>query len=87
MNQIQVFYGDVQVLWEVSFKVEEKELAALVGANGAGKSTTLNTISSVLHPRGGTIEFNGQRIDNLQLPRSWIWGFHRFPRAAGCSPR
>ena len=55
----------MQVIWRASFKVEEKELAALVGANGAGKSTTLNTISSVLHPRGGSIEFQGKRIVQL----------------------
>ncbi len=63
VNQIQVAYGDVQVLWNVSMKVEPKEFAALVGANGAGKSTTLNTISALLRPRSGTIEFNGERID------------------------
>ena len=65
VNGINVFYGDLQVLWDVSFEVKEKEILVLVGANGAGKSTTLKTISSLLTPISGTIEFNGVRLDHL----------------------
>jgi branched-chain amino acid transport system ATP-binding protein len=65
INQIDVSYGDVQVLWEVSFEVKEKEILVLVGANGAGKSTTLRTISGLLHPSKGSIEFNGSRLDQI----------------------
>ena len=65
VNGINVFYGDQQVLWDVSFEVKEKEILVLVGANGAGKSTTLKTISSLLTPISGTIEFNGVRLDHL----------------------
>lgn len=65
VNGINVFYEDLQVLWDVSFEVKEKEILVLVGANGAGKSTTLNTISSLLTPKTGTIEFNGIRLDQL----------------------
>ena len=65
VNGINVFYEDLQVLWDVSFEVKEKEILVLVGANGAGKSTTLNTISSLLTPKTGTIEFNGIRLDRL----------------------
>ena len=65
VNGINVFYEDLQVLWDVSFEVKEKEILVLVGANGAGKSTTLKTISSLLTPRTGTIEFNGIRLDQL----------------------
>jgi len=65
VNGINVFYGDLQVLWDVSFEVKEKEILVLVGANGAGKSTTLKTISSLLTPVSGTIEFNGIRLDHL----------------------
>jgi branched-chain amino acid transport system ATP-binding protein len=86
VNQIEVFYGDVQVIWGVSFKVEEKELAALIGANGAGKSTTLNTISSVLHPQGGTIEFNGKRIDNLEASQVVDWGISQVPEGRRLFP-
>ena len=50
---INVFYGDMQVLWDVSFTVEEKEILVLIGANGAGKSTTIKTISSLISPEAG----------------------------------
>lgn len=60
---IDVFYGDLQVLWDVSFEVKEKEILVLVGANGAGKSTTIRTVSSLLTPRKGSIEFDGVRLD------------------------
>jgi branched-chain amino acid transport system ATP-binding protein len=63
VNGIDVFYGDLQVLWEVSFEVNEKEILVLVGANGAGKSTTIRTISSLLTPRKGSIAFDGFRLD------------------------
>ncbi|MGA8178851.1 MAG: ABC transporter ATP-binding protein [Desulfobacterales bacterium] len=65
INGLNVFYGDLQVLWDVAFEVKEKELLVLVGANGAGKTTTLKTISSLLKPASGTIEFDGNRLDKL----------------------
>ena len=64
VNNIDVYYGDLHVLWDVSFEVREGEIIVLIGANGAGKSTTIKTISSLLTPAEGTIEFNGIRIDN-----------------------
>ncbi len=60
---IDVFYGDLQVLWNVSFHVNEREILVLVGANGAGKSTTIKTVSSLITPRKGSIEFDGVRLD------------------------
>jgi branched-chain amino acid transport system ATP-binding protein len=71
VNGIDVFYGDLQVLWDVSFHVDEKEILVLVGANGAGKSTTIKTISSLIPPRKGTIEFDGMRLDQT-LPHKVI---------------
>ena len=65
VNGIDVFYGDLQVLWDVSFEVREKEILVLVGANGAGKSTTIKALSSLITPRKGTIEFNGKRLDHV----------------------
>jgi branched-chain amino acid transport system ATP-binding protein len=65
INAINVFYGDLQVLWDVAFEVKEREILVLVGANGAGKTTTLKTISSLLKPASGTIEFDGTRLDRL----------------------
>jgi branched-chain amino acid transport system ATP-binding protein len=65
VSHIDVSYGDVQVLWDVSFEVKEKEILVLVGANGAGKSTTLRTISGLLRPSKGSIEFDGVRLDQI----------------------
>lgn len=65
VNHIDVSYGDVQVLWDVSFEVQEKEILVLIGANGAGKSTTLRTISGLLRPSKGSIEFKGTRLDRI----------------------
>ena len=53
---IDVCYGDLQVLWDVSFHIREKEIVALLGANGAGKTTTIKALSSLLLPRKGSIE-------------------------------
>ena len=50
IKNIDVFYGDVQVIWDVSFEVKQGEIVALIGANGAGKSTILKTISGILRP-------------------------------------
>ncbi len=63
VDGIDVFYGDLQVLWNVSFGVREKEILVLVGANGAGKSTIIRTISALTPPSRGSITFNGSRID------------------------
>lgn len=86
VNQIQVSYGDVQVLWDVSLKVESKELSVLIGANGAGKSTTLNTISGMLRPRSGNIEFNGERIDTAPASRVVELGISQVPEGRRLFP-
>jgi branched-chain amino acid transport system ATP-binding protein len=65
VSNIDTFYGKIQALWGVSLEIDEAEMVALVGANGAGKTTLLNTISGLLHPASGSIEFLGKRIDGL----------------------
>src|SRR4030042_687286 len=65
LNAINTFYGKVRALWDVSLRVDEKEIVALVGANGAGKTTMLNTISGMIHPTSGSIQFCGLGIDRL----------------------
>ncbi|MFB3819803.1 MAG: ABC transporter ATP-binding protein [Candidatus Methylomirabilales bacterium] len=65
VSGIDVGYGDVRVLHRMSLAVREGEIVALVGANAAGKSTTINTISGMLRPSSGTIRFRGERIDHL----------------------
>ena len=65
LNAVSAHYGDVQALRSVSFVIQEGEIVSIIGSNGAGKSTTLNTISGVLRASSGTIEFLGRRIENL----------------------
>jgi branched-chain amino acid transport system ATP-binding protein len=62
LHDVTARYGDVQVLWGVTLAVREGEIVVLVGANGAGKSTTLKTISGVVSATGGEILFDGIRI-------------------------
>jgi branched-chain amino acid transport system ATP-binding protein len=66
IGHIDVFYGDVQVLWDVSFEVKQREIVALIGANGAGKSTTLKTVSGLLRPRNGEVIFNDTPIHTVE---------------------
>jgi branched-chain amino acid transport system ATP-binding protein len=65
LNAVNTYYGKIRALWDVSLRVDEKEIVALVGANGAGKTTMLNTISGMIHPTSGSVQFCGQRIDRL----------------------
>ncbi len=66
-NNLHVAYGKIQALHGVSLRIEEGEIVTLIGANGAGKSTFLKTISGLLKPRPGEIIFRGERIDG-RLP-------------------
>ena len=65
ISNIDVFYGKAQALWDVSLTVGEGEIVALIGANAAGKTTVLNTISGLIHPASGSVEFLGHRIDRM----------------------
>ncbi|MEW6264025.1 MAG: ABC transporter ATP-binding protein [Thermodesulfobacteriota bacterium] len=62
VRNIDVFYGDVQVIFDLSLKVEEGEVVSIIGANGAGKTTLLRTISGLMHPARGEILFAGRPI-------------------------
>ncbi len=62
---VDVCYGDIQVLWDVSLKVEKNQIVSIVGANGAGKTTLIKTISGLLNPISGRISFFERRIDVL----------------------
>ncbi len=63
INNIDVFYGDVQVIFELSLKVEKGEVVSIIGGNGAGKSTLLRAISGLMPASSGTITFNGVPIE------------------------
>jgi branched-chain amino acid transport system ATP-binding protein len=70
VEDLDVSYGDFQVLWQAAMRVGEGEIVALLGPNGAGKSTLVNTISGLLAPRAGRITFRGQRIEGLPAHRT-----------------
>ena len=62
VKDIQVYYGAIHAIKGVSFEVNEGEIVTLIGANGAGKSSTLRTIAGLVKPSGGTINFRGDNI-------------------------
>jgi branched-chain amino acid transport system ATP-binding protein len=62
VDDIHVYYGSIHAIKGISFEVNEGEIVTLIGANGAGKSTTLNTVSGLLRPKSGTVEFDGKNI-------------------------
>ena len=71
VENIDVFYGAIHAIKGISFEVDQGEIVALIGANGAGKSTTLKTVSGIMHPRNGKITFLGEditRTDGYKLP-------------------
>jgi len=65
VENISVHYGAIHALRDISFSLSQGEIVALIGANGAGKSTSLNTISGLLHPTDGKIEFMGEDISRV----------------------
>src|SRR6516165_3376567 len=65
VDDIHVFYEKIEALKGISLTVEEKQIVTLVGGNGAGKSTTLRAISGLLHPRQGTITYDGHSLAGL----------------------
>ena len=66
VSHIDVFHGSFQALWDVSLSVNSGEIVAIIGANGSGKSTLLDTISGLMHPAKGSIEFEGKNISALE---------------------
>ena len=65
VKDISVYYGVIQALKGISLEVNEGEIVALIGANGAGKSTTMQSIMGLIHPKSGEIYYNGERIDKM----------------------
>jgi branched-chain amino acid transport system ATP-binding protein len=65
VENVDVHYGDIQALWNVSFRVESEEMISLVGSNGAGKTTALKTISGILRPTKGSVSIDGIRSDAI----------------------
>ncbi len=69
LHEINVAYGDVPIVCDVSMKIEKEEIVSLIGSNGAGKTTILRTISGLLKPLSGEILFEGTRLDQLRPAR------------------
>ena len=79
VENIHVYYGSIHAIKGVSFEVNEGEIVTLIGANGAGKSTTLNTVSGLLKPKTGTIEFEGKSIVGVPANKIVSHGLARCP--------
>jgi branched-chain amino acid transport system ATP-binding protein len=86
VENIDVFYDDVQAVWGVSLRVDEGEVVGIIGANGAGKSTTLNTISGLIKPRTGSIVFREQNVEHLPAERIVELGIAQIPEARRLFP-
>ncbi len=65
VNDINVYYGSIHAIKNVSFEVNQGEVVTLIGANGAGKSTTLQTVSGLLRSKTGSVEFLGESLNNV----------------------
>ena len=62
LDDVHTFYGNIEALKGISVKVEEGEIVTMIGSNGAGKSTTLRSVSGLTPPREGSIKFDGNEI-------------------------
>ncbi len=86
VNNIDVYYGEIQALWDISFEVDKGEYIALLGANGAGKTTTLNTVSGLLRPQKGNIEFLEYELSCTPAHRIAELGIANVPEARRLFP-
>src|SRR5256885_9905483 len=87
LNRVNTFYGPSQVLHDVSLEVNKGEIVCLLGANAAGKTTTMKTIFGLVRPRSGTIEFEEQRIDRKLTGDIVRTGLTLVPEARRIFPR
>lgn len=79
VDDLHVYYGAIHAIKGISFEVKEGEIVALIGANGAGKSTILKTISGLMHPRSGSISFAGQDITHMEAHKLVPLGLAQVP--------
>lgn len=86
LSDVTAGYGDVQVLWGVTFSIRAGEIATLIGANGAGKTTTLKTISGIVRATGGRIMFDGADLTKLPSHRIAALGIAHVPEGRGLFP-
>jgi len=86
IKHLNVFYGNVQVLWNLNMHIEEGEIVALLGANGAGKTTLLNTITGGLKPFSGQILFRGEDLCGMSTELLLSKGISYLPENGGLFP-
>jgi branched-chain amino acid transport system ATP-binding protein len=86
VRNISTFYGKIQALWDVSLEINEGDIVVLIGANGAGKTTLLNTISGIIRPVSGRVEFIGKRIDRQPVPNIVEQGISHVPQGGRLFP-
>jgi branched-chain amino acid transport system ATP-binding protein len=86
VNSIDVFHGSFQALWGISLEVRKGEMLALIGANTSGKSTLLDSISGLNHPRQGVIKFNNQDITHFEPYQIVDLGITQVPEGRGIFP-
>jgi branched-chain amino acid transport system ATP-binding protein len=79
LTDVNTFYGQIQALKGISVSVDKGDIVTLIGANGAGKSTTLRTISGLLTPRSGSIEFMGQKVSGMPVHKVTALGIIQVP--------
>lgn len=84
---VHTYYGNIHALKGISISVDKGEIVTLIGSNGAGKSTTLKTISGVLHPKTGSINLEGQRIDHVPPHQIVSRGICQAPEGRRIFPR
>jgi branched-chain amino acid transport system ATP-binding protein len=86
VKDLEVYYGSIRALQGISFHVSKGEIVTLIGANGAGKSTTLRTISGLLTPRQGEIYFQGQKINRIPAHQIVKMGISHVPEGRQIFP-
>ena len=87
VQDLHTYYGHIHALKGISLHVEQGEVVTLIGSNGAGKSTTLKTISGLLNPREGSVSLNGQRISGMPAHRVAALGVAQSPEGRRIFPR
>src|ERR671921_621618 len=87
VEDIHTFYGNIEALKGISLEVEEGEIVTLIGANGAGKSTTLRSISGLTPPRVGSIRFDGKEIGDRPPQEIVALGISQSPEGRKCFQR
>jgi branched-chain amino acid transport system ATP-binding protein len=86
VSNIDTFYGSLQVLWDISLEIKTGEIVSIIGANGSGKSSLLNTISGVIHPANGMVLFENKDITALDPFRIVALGISQVPEGRRIFP-